>query len=114
MRLIELFTDHVRNRKSLKDYVEIRKTINERGEFNDAKLIRAEENLQRLKCENPEIYEKMYEVLEEVFRRDAGHSVEYPIDFIREILKLYTGHYTPEKVYDEYRRVLEHKYQTLN
>lgn len=114
MYLIELFTDYVRNRKSLKDYVEVRKTINERGEFNDAKLIRAEENLQRLKSENPEIYEKMYEVLEEVFRRDAGHRVEYPIDFIREVLKLNTGSYTPEKLYEEYRCILKHKYQTLN
>lgn len=114
MKLIEIFTDHVVNRKSLKEYVEIRKTIHERGEFNDAKLIRAEENLQRLKGENPEIYEKMYEVLAEVFRRDSGHRVEYPIDFVREVLKLYTAHYTPEKLYEEYRRILEHKYQTLN
>lgn len=53
MSLIETFTDYVLNRKSLKEYVEVRKTINERGEFNDAKLIQAEENLQRLKKKNP-------------------------------------------------------------
>ena len=114
MLLIELFTDHIVNRKSLKDYVEIRKTINERGEFNDASLIQAEENLQRLKKENPEIYEKMYEVLDEVIRRDAGHKVEYPLDFTRQILKLYKNNVTPEKVYEEYRCILDHKYQTLN
>ena len=51
MSLIELFTDYVLNRKNLKEYVELRKTIHERGEFNDSKLIQAEENLQRLKSE---------------------------------------------------------------
>jgi hypothetical protein len=114
MGLIELFTDHVTNRKSLKDYVELRKTINERGEFNDTSLIRAEENLQRLKREEPELYEKMYEVLAEVFRRDAGHRVEYPIDFVRQVLKLYKNRLTPRRIYEEYLQVLDHRYQTLN
>lgn len=114
MALIELFTDYVINRKSLKEYVEIRKTINERGEFNDASLIRAEENLQRLKREDPEIYEKMYEVLAEVFRRDAGQRVDYPLDFTRMILQLYKGNRTPRQIYETYRDILNHKYQTLN
>lgn len=108
MSLIEVFTDYIRNRKSLKDYVEVRKTLNERGEFNDATLIRAEENLQRLKAENPEIYEKMYAVLEEVFRCDNGNRVEYPLTFTRQILKLYDGGSTPEQVYENYRQILEH------
>jgi hypothetical protein len=112
--LIEIFTDYVTNRKSLKEYVEIRKTIHERGEFNDATLLRAQENLDKLKAENPEIYEKMYTVLAEVISQDAGQRVEYPLDFVREILKMYTNHMTPEMIYEEYKMVLEHKYQTPN
>jgi hypothetical protein len=108
MSLIEIFTDHVLNRKSLKDYVEIRKTINERGEFNDAKLIQAEENLQRLKSEEPEIYEGMYETLARVYARNAGLTIEYPIEFIRQILRMYHGSQTPKQVYEEYKRTLDH------
>jgi len=108
MSLIEIFTDHDLNRKSLKDYVEIRKTINERGEFNDAKLIQAEENLQRLKAEEPEIYEGMYETLARVYARNAGLTIEYPIEFIRQILRMYKGSLTPKQVYEEYKNVLEH------
>ena len=114
MTLIEIFTDHVVNRKSLKDYVEIRKGLHERGEFNDAKLIQAEENLQRLKQEDPEIYELMYATLDEIFKRDTGDIVEYPINFIREILKLYTGGMTAKKVYEEYRRSLDHHFHRSN
>jgi len=108
MSLIELFTDHILNKKSLKDYVEIRKTINERGEFNDAKLIQAEENLQRLKKEDPEIYEGMYETLARIYARNAGLTIEYPLDFVRQILKMYKGSLTPKQVYEEYKRILEH------
>lgn len=108
MSLIEVFTDYVLNRKSLKDYVEVRKTIPARGEFNDAKLIQAEENLQRLKAEEPEIYEGMYETLVKIYARNAGLSVEYPIDFIKQILKMYKSSLTPKQVYEEYKRVLEH------
>jgi predicted nuclease with TOPRIM domain len=111
MSLIEVFTDHIRNRKSLKDYVEVRKTLNERGEFNDSKLIQAEENLQRLKKENLEIYERMYDILEEVYRRDRGHHVEYPINFTQEVLKMYDGSSTPEQVCEGYERVLNHRYR---
>lgn len=108
MSLIEIFTDYVLNRKSLKDYVEVRKTIHERGEFNDASLIRAEENLQRLKSEEPEIYEGMYETLNAIYKRNTGLMIEYPLDFVRQILKMYNGPLTPKQVYDEYRRMLEH------
>jgi hypothetical protein len=108
MSLIETFTDYVLNRKNLNEYVEVRKTINERGEFNDAKLIQAEENLQRLKNEAPEIYEGMYETLAKIYARNAGLSIEYPIDFIRQILKMYKDTHTPAQVYEEYKRVLEH------
>jgi len=106
--LIEIFTDYVLNRKSLKEYVEVRKTINERGEFNDAKLIQAEENLQRLKAEEPEIYEGMYETLAKIYARNAGLTIEYPLDFIRQILRMYDGKHTPAQIFEEYKRMLEH------
>lgn len=108
MSLIEIFTDYVLNRKSLIEYVDVRKTIHERGEFNDAKLIQAEENIQRLKTEEPEIYEGMYETLARIYARNTGLSVEYPIDFVRQILKMYRGSLTPRQVYEEYKRMLEH------
>ncbi len=114
MILIELFTDYVVHRKSLKEYVEVRKTINERGEFNDAKLIQAQEHLDKLKVETPQIYEKMYDVLNEIIKRDAGHKVEYPLDFVRAILHMYKNHKTPESIYEEYKSILEHEFQTLN
>jgi hypothetical protein len=113
MSLIETFTDYVLNRKSLKEYVEVRKTINERGEFNDAKLIQAEENLERLKREYPEVYEGMYETLAKIYARNAGLSIEYPIDFIRQILKMYKNSLTPTQVYEEYKRVLEHHHHDV-
>lgn len=113
MSLIELFTDYILNRKNLKEYVEMRKTIHERGEFNDAKLIQAEENLQRLKEEEPEIYEGMYETLGKIYARNAGLTIEYPLDFIRQILKMYKGSHTPKQVYEEYKRVLEHYHHDI-
>ncbi|MCH9814703.1 MAG: hypothetical protein K0U47_12265 [Epsilonproteobacteria bacterium] len=108
MTLIEIFTDHIRNRKSLKTYVEIRKTIPTRGEFNDETLIQAEEDLQRLKQEDEEIYELMYETLEAYYAQDAGHYVEYPINFVREILKIYQCNVPAKKVYEQYKRGLDH------
>jgi len=107
MKLIDIFTDYVRNRKSLVDYIEVRKTLHERGEFNDQKLIHAQENLLRLKKEDPELLEAFYDVLDETFRRDQGHTIEYPLTFIREILKLYTTS-TPQKIFEEYKRSLDH------
>ncbi len=108
MLLIEVFTDYVLNRKSLKEYVEYRKTTHERGEFNDAKLIQAEENLQRLKEENPELYEKMYATLTEIYKGDRGLSIEYPLDFIRQILRMYKNSLSVQEIYEEYKRMLDH------
>ena len=108
MLLIEAFTDHILNRKSLKDYVQYRKTTNERGEFNDAKLIQAEENLQRLKNEAPEIYEQMYNTLTEIYKRNRGLSVEYPLDFVRQILRMYKNSLSVEQICEEYKRILDH------
>ena len=108
MTLIELFTDYVRNKKSLKEYVEKRKHINTRGEFNDITLIQAEEDLQKLKKEEPEIYLLMYKKLEEYYHNDNGHIIEYPIDFVREILKIYQKGIPAKKVYECYAKGLHH------
>lgn len=108
MLLIEIFTDAILNKKSLKDYVKIRKENNQRGEFNDSSLIKAEENLQRLKKENPEIYDAMYETIEKIYELNNGLTIEYPIDFIRQILKMYNGYLTPYQVCEEYKEVLNH------
>lgn len=113
MSLIEIFTDYVLNKKDLKEYVKIRKTIHERGEFNDASLLRAEENLQRLKSEEPEIYTLMYETLDKIYKRNSGLSIEYPLDFIRQILKMYKSSLTPQQVYEEYKRILSHYHHDI-
>jgi len=110
MSLIDIFTDYVVNKKSLKDYVEVRKTLSERGEFNDTLLCKEEDNLQRLKAEDEKIYNAMYCVLKEIFERDQGHYVEYPINFIKAVLKMYENGNTTKKVYDEYARSLEHRF----
>jgi hypothetical protein len=108
MMLIEVFTDYVLNRKSLKEYVQYRKTTHERGEFNDTKLIQAEENLQRLKQENPELYEQMYETLSKIYKGNRGLSIEYPLDFIRQILRMYKSSLSVEEICEEYKRMLDH------
>lgn len=108
MSLIEIFTDYVLNKKSLIEYVELRKEINERGEFNDTSLIKAEETLKKLQLEHPEVLTGMYETLAKIYERNSGFSVEYPIVFIRQILRMYTDSLTPCQICDEYRRVLEH------
>ncbi len=113
MSLIEIFTDYVLNRKNLKEYVDVRKTIHERGEFNDAKLIQAQENLDRLKAEDPEVYEGMYATLAKIYARNAGLTVEYPIEFTRQILRMYKSSLTPKQVYEEYKRVLEHYHHDI-
>lgn len=113
MSLIEIFTDYVLNKKDLKEYVKIRKTIHERGEFNDASLLRAEENLQRLKSEEPEIYTLMYETLDKIYKRNSGLSIEYPLDFIRQTLKMYKSSLTPQQVYEEYKRILSHYHHDI-
>lgn len=109
MTLIELFTDHVRNKKSLKEYVEKRKNINTRGEFNNQTLIQAEEDLQRLKKEDPEIYTLMYETLNQYYADDKGCTIEYPIDFVREISKIYQKGIPAKKVYECYKKGLKHE-----
>ena len=108
MTLIELFTDYVRNQKSLKEYVEKRKSIDSRGEFNNQTLIQAQEDLERLKKENPKIYDLMYETLDKYYEEDKGYTVEYPIDFIREILKIYQHNMPAQEVYEGYVEGLNH------
>ena len=108
MTLIEVFTDFIRNKKSLKEYVEVRKTMDSRGEFNDKTLLEAQEYLDKLKLEEPEIYDLMYETLERYFEEDQGYTVEYPIDFIREILKIYRNNIPAKKVYECYVKGLNH------
>jgi len=109
MTLIELFSDYVRNEKSLKEYVEKRKTINTRGEFNDKTLFQAAEDLERLKKEEPEIYALMHETLDTYYKENNGHFVEYPIDFIRQILKIYQNNIPAKKVYECYLKGLNHE-----
>ena len=109
MTLIELFTDYVRNEKDLNEYVEKRKHIHTRGEFNDKTLIQAAEDLKRLKKEEPEIYALMYETLDQYYKEDNGHFVEYPIDFIRQVLKIYQNNIPAKKVYECYVKGLNHE-----
>ncbi|MFT5661994.1 MAG: hypothetical protein ACI9TV_002642 [Sulfurimonas sp.] len=113
MTLIELFTDYIRNQKSLVDYVEERKKMTKtRGEFNNETLLLAAEKLERLKEENPAIYKEMHELLEEYYDKDEGHFVEYPINFTKQILKLYENERaTPERVVACYREGLDHPCQ---
>jgi len=108
MTLIEIFTDYVRNKKSLKDYVEVRKTIDSRGEFNDKTLLEAQEYLKKLQVEEPEVYELMYKTLEKYYEEDKGHFVEYPINFVRQILKIYRNNIPARKVYECYVQGLDH------
>jgi hypothetical protein len=55
----------------------------------------------------------MYAVLEAVFENDAGQRVDYPLDFAREVLKMFKNS-SLEAIYEEYKAILEHKYQTQN
>jgi predicted nuclease with TOPRIM domain len=111
--LIDIFTDYIRNQKDLREYVEKRKGINERGEFNDAQLLKIQENLEKLKNENPEIHTKMYAVLEEVFKRDAGDYIDYPLNFARVILNMEKSK-SLDDMYNKYKAELNHQYQTVN
>lgn len=109
MTLIELFSEYIRNKKSLVDYIEERKEMNTRGEFNNDTLLLAAKKLERLKEETPEIYNEMHEVLEEYYHKDKGHFVEYPINFTRQILKLYENERaTPQHVLECYKQGLNH------
>jgi hypothetical protein len=109
MTLIELFADYVQNKKSLKEYVEKRKDINTRGEFNDKTLLQAQEDLERLKKEDPEVYDLMYSTLNQYYKNDDGHTLEYPIDFIRQILKIYQKNIPAQKIYECYKKGLHHE-----
>jgi len=109
MRLIDLFSDYIRNKKDLIEYIEKRKDINERGEFNDDKIRLAAQKLERLKKEYPEIYNGMYETLEEYYSQDRGHYVEYPINFLKQILMMFETHVTVEDVYQSYKKGLNHR-----
>ncbi len=109
MTLIEMFTDYVYNKKDLREYVKKRAEANERGEFNDSTLILAQENLERLKKENPEIYNAMYATLKEYVKLGYEQPLEYPIDFIRTVSRLYKQRFTVEKMYANYRSGLEHR-----
>jgi len=108
MRLIDLFSDYVRNRKNLIEYVEKRKGINARGEFNDTQLKVASQKLERLKKEYPEIYEGMHQTLEEYYKQDQGHYVEYPINFLKQILMMFETHVTVKDIYQSYKDGLNH------
>jgi len=50
----------------------------------------------------------MHKTLEEYYKRDEGHYVEYPINFIRQILKMYTNDTKPQRVYECYVQGLDH------
>lgn len=108
MTLIELFTDYVRNKKDLREYVQKRKSIDTRGVFNDATLIQAQEDLERLQSEEPKFYELMYQTLERYYQEDRGYTIEYPIDFIRNILKIYQNNIPASEVYEGYVAGLNH------
>ena len=110
MNHFELFIDYVCNKKDIRLYVEERKRFKTRGEFSDETLIKAQEYLERLEKESPEIYTCMYETLEKYFALDAGHRIEYPIDFIYEILKIYEKGIPAEKVCKNYIAGLAHKW----
>ena len=110
--LIDIFTDYIRNKKDLRNYIELRKGINERGEFNNDELLQIQENLERLQKENPEIYTKMYEVLEEIYEKDEGNYIDYPLNFAKTILDMDKMD-SQEDMYSKYQSELRHKYQTI-
>jgi hypothetical protein len=111
--LIDIFTDYIRNKKDLREYVELRKGINERGEFNNDELLKIQENLEKLQNENPEIYSKMYAVLEEIIEKDLGDYIDYPLNFARVILNMEKAK-SLDDMYNKYKAELSHHYQTLN
>jgi hypothetical protein len=111
--LIDIFSDFIRNKKDLREYVEIRKNINERGEFNNDKLIKIQENLEKLKEENIDIYNKMYEVLEDIYKQDQGDYIDYPLNFARMLLNL-TDMNNAQQMYEQYKLEIEHSFQTIN
>lgn len=113
MTLIEIFTDYVFNKQDLREYVKKRKSINERGEFNDSQLILAQENLESLKKENILIYNLMYDTLRQYVKSNEGETIEYPINFIREILTLNKNGCTAQKMYESYKTGLNHYHHNM-
>lgn len=113
MLLIELFKDYIFNKKDLVEYVELRKSINERGEFNDALLIQAAKNLEHLKTEDTQVYQEMYETLNEYVKSNEGLSIEIPINFIRQILKLDKNGYSAKKMLEDYKNELKHYHHNV-
>ena len=109
MNHFELFVDYVCNKKDIRQYVVERKKFKTRGEFTDATLIRSQEYLERMEKESPEIYQKMYETLDKYFAQDTGHRIEYPINFIYEVLKIYDKNIPAEKICKKYIAGLDHK-----
>jgi len=110
--LIDIFADYIRNKKDLREYIELRKTINERGEFNNNELVQIQENLEKLKKENFEIYTKMYEVLEEIYEQDKGNYIDYSLNFAKTILDMDKVD-SLEGMYKKYKSELKHRYQTI-
>ena len=111
MTLFELYTDYIRNKKDLSSYVEERKQYHTRGEFNDETILYAQECFNRLKQDNPEVYDLMYETLEQYCIRDEGLCMEYPITFTKEIMKIYNKNLDPIRVYENYKSGLDHHCQ---
>jgi hypothetical protein len=50
----------------------------------------------------------MYETLNKYYELDGGYTIEYPIDFVREILKIYQKGIPAKKVYECYTKGLKH------
>lgn len=113
MTLIEIFTDYIFNKKDLREYIKIRSSIHERGEFNDESLLIAQKNLESLKMIDRATYNLMYSTLNEYVKADRGDTIEYPINFIREILKLSLDDHSPQKVYEDYKNGLNHKHHDI-
>jgi len=110
--LIDIFEDYIRNKKDLREYIEIRKTINERGEFNNNELIQIQQNLEKLQKENPKVYTKMYEVLEKIYEKDEGNYIDYSLNFAKTILDMEQMRSFTD-MYNKYSSELKHKYQTI-
>ena len=52
----------------------------------------------------------MYRVLDQIIRRDEGYNAEYPVNFIRQILRIYQGGIPARNVLENYRQELEHHF----
>jgi hypothetical protein len=50
----------------------------------------------------------MYATLNAIYIRNSGLTIEYPLEFVHQILKMYTGSLSPRDIHAEYTRVLEH------